>query len=103
MSDSYMNSSIRARMYDRPWQRWAWVAAVLVSFGLLAPPLFFIAAKKRVVALWVPAAYAVFAWGTPLVASILGNGKNWSGAVLAFTWLVAVVHAAIVDMEWKRG
>ncbi|MGW7820129.1 hypothetical protein ACWGLF_18825 [Streptomyces puniciscabiei] len=103
MSSPYVNAPIRARMYGSTLHKVVWVVAVVVSAGLLAPPLFFIAAKKRVVAMYVPALYAVFAWGTPIVASLVGNAKNWSGGVLVFTLIVAAVHAAILDTDWKAG
>ncbi|MEU6497560.1 hypothetical protein ABZ890_45645 [Streptomyces sp. NPDC046984] len=90
-------------MYSSTVHKVIWVVVVVASAGLLAPPLFFIAAKKRVVAMYVPALYAVFAWGTPIVASVVGNGKNWSGGVLAFTMIVTAVHAAILDIDWKSG
>ncbi|MET7937683.1 hypothetical protein [Streptomyces sp. NPDC005322] len=103
MTNPYMNSPIRARMYAEPKHKWAWVAAVGVSFGLLAPPLFFIAAKKRVVSMAVPMLYAAVIWGMAVVASLVGNPKNWSGGVLAFAWIISAVHAAILDADWKRG
>ncbi|MEU2876895.1 hypothetical protein [Streptomyces sp. NPDC007070] len=103
MSNPYLNAPIRTRMYSSTVHKVVWIVVVVASAGLLAPPLFFIAAKKRVVAMYVPALYAVFAWGTPITASLVGNAKNWSGGVLVFTLIVAAVHAAILDTDWKTG
>ncbi|MEU6557062.1 hypothetical protein ABZ915_43495 [Streptomyces sp. NPDC046915] len=103
MSNPYVNAPIRAWMYAATAHKVIWVVVVVASAGLLAPPLFFIAAKKRVVAMYVPALYAVFAWGTPIVASLAGKAKNWSGGVLVFTLIIAAVHAAILDTDWKAG
>ncbi|MET7904364.1 hypothetical protein [Streptomyces sp. NPDC005336] len=50
----------------------------------------------------VPALYAAVIWGTAVVASLVGNPKNWSGGFLAFAWIISAVHAAILDAEWKR-
>ncbi|MET7609260.1 hypothetical protein [Streptomyces avermitilis] len=103
MSSPYINAPIRARMYGSTLHKVVWVVVVVLSAGLLAPPLFFIAAKRRVVAMYVPTLYAIFAWGTPMVASLIGNAKNWSGGVLVFTLIVAAVHAAILDTDWKAA
>ncbi|MET9145624.1 hypothetical protein ACFUCQ_03250 [Streptomyces sp. NPDC057197] len=103
MANPYMTSSIRARMYAQTWHKWVWIVAVVGSAGLLAPVLFFIAAKKRVVALYVPAVYAAFAWGAPIAATLTGNPRNWEGGVLLFTLVVAAAHAALLDTDWKSG
>ncbi|MEU6676983.1 hypothetical protein [Streptomyces sp. NPDC046925] len=103
MSSSHLNAPIHARMYAKTLHKVIWVAAIVVSAGLLAPPLFFIAAKKRVVSMAVPAIYAVIIYGSVIVATILGNSKNWEGLVLAITLIVAAVHAAILDTQWKPG
>ncbi|MGW7530610.1 hypothetical protein [Streptomyces sp. NPDC054783] len=89
-------------MYSSTVHKVVWVV-VVVSAGLPAPPMFFVAAKKRVVAMYVPALYAIFARGTPIVASLVGNAKHWSGGVLVFTLIVAAVHAAILHSDWKAG
>ncbi|WP_405781125.1 hypothetical protein [Streptomyces sp. NBC_00859] len=73
----------------------------MVSVGLLAPPLFFIAAKKRVVSTVVPVVYAVLVHGSSALGPTLGNPKKWMGGVLAITMIVAAVHAAILDAGWK--
>ncbi|MGJ3560308.1 hypothetical protein ACR6C2_24490 [Streptomyces sp. INA 01156] len=80
MGNPYINAPIRARMYTTALHKVVWVVAVVVSAGLLAPPLFFIAAKKRVVRLAVPAAYAAVIYGSAILGSVLGNPKNWVGA-----------------------
>ncbi|MEV8316252.1 hypothetical protein AB0Q95_18970 [Streptomyces sp. NPDC059900] len=103
MSSSHLNAPIRARMYAKTPHKVIWVVAIVVSAGLLAPPLFFIAAKKRVVSMAVPVFYAVIIYGSVIVATILGNSKNWEGLVLALTMIVAAVHAALLDTEWKPG
>ena len=54
MSNPYVNASIRARMYATTTHKVIWVVMVVLSAGLLAPPLFFIAARKRVVSMLVP-------------------------------------------------
>ncbi|MER5442723.1 hypothetical protein [Streptomyces sp. NPDC002790] len=103
MSDSYVNAPIRARMYANIWHKVIWVVVVVLSAGLLAPPLFFIAAKKRVVSMIVPIVYAALIYGSAVLASVFGNPKNWVGGVLAITMIVAAVHAAILDTDWKSG
>ncbi|MFC7988982.1 hypothetical protein ACFUV2_06670 [Streptomyces pilosus] len=103
MSNPYINAPIRARMYTTTLQKVVWVVAVVVSAGLLAPPLFFIAAKKRVVSLAVSAVYAAVIYGSAILGSVLGNPKNWVGGVLAITMIISAVHAAIVDTDWKPG
>ncbi|MFD5908108.1 hypothetical protein ACFWHL_05275 [Streptomyces massasporeus] len=51
----------------------------------------------------VPAVYAVIIYGSAVLGSVLGNPKNWVGGVLAITMIVAAVHAAILDADWKPG
>ncbi|MEV8428272.1 hypothetical protein [Streptomyces chartreusis] len=103
MSNPYINAPIRARMHASTSQKVIWVVVTALSAGLLAPPLFFIAAKKRVVSMIVPTVYAVIIYGSAILGPALGNPKNWMGGVLAITMIVAVVHAAIVDTDWKPG
>lgn len=103
MSSSHLNAPIQARMYSKVLHKVLWVVAIVVSAGLLAPPLFFIAAKKRVVSMTVPVIYAVIIYGSVIVATIVGNSKNWEGLVLAITMIAAAVHAAILDTDWKPG
>jgi hypothetical protein len=90
-------------MYTNSRHKVVWVAVVVLSAGLLAPPLFFIAAKKRVVTMTVPAVYGVIIYGSAILGSVLGNPRNWTGGVLAITMIVAAVHAAILDTDWKPG
>ncbi|WP_206317838.1 hypothetical protein [Streptomyces composti] len=80
-----------------------WVVAVALSAGLLEPPLFFVAAKKRVVSMATPAACAAVIYGSAALGSTLGNPKNRSGGVLAITMITAAVHAAVLDTDWKPG
>lgn len=101
MSNPYINAPIRARMYTSTLHKMVWVVAVAASAGLLAPPLFFIAAKKRVVSMAVPAVYALIIYGSAILGSLLGNPKNWVGGVLSITMIIAAVHAAILDTDWK--
>ncbi|MFF3906145.1 hypothetical protein ACFYZJ_09050 [Streptomyces sp. NPDC001848] len=75
----------------------------MLFVGLLAPPLFFIAAKKRVISRAVPVVYAAIIYGSAVLGSVLGNPKNWMVGVLAITMIDAAVHAAILDTEWKSG
>ncbi|MDQ0934422.1 hypothetical protein [Streptomyces turgidiscabies] len=103
MSSPHINAPIQARMYTNTLHKVIWVVVVVASGGLLAPPLFFIAAKKRVVSMAVPAVYAVIIYGSAVLGSVLGNPKNWVGGVLAITMIVAAVHAAILDADWKPG
>ncbi|MGW7028904.1 hypothetical protein ACWGFX_17175 [Streptomyces xanthophaeus] len=103
MTNPYINAPIQARMYASTVHKVVWVIAVVATAGLLAPPLFFIAAKKRVVSMAVPAAYAVIIYGTAFPGSIVGNPKNWVGGVLSITMIAAAVHAAILDTDWKPG
>ncbi|WP_432762273.1 hypothetical protein [Streptomyces sp. NBC_00069] len=103
MTNPYINAPIQARMYANTGHKVVWVVAVVATAGLLAPPLFFIAAKKRVVSMAVPAVYAAVIYGTAFLGSILGNPKNWVGGVLSITMIVAAVHAAILDADWKPG
>lgn len=103
MSSSHINAPIQARMYANSQHKVIWVVAVVLSAGLLAPPLFFVAAKKRVVSMAVPAAYAAIIYGSAILGSMLGNPKNWMGGVLAITMIIAAVHAAILDTDWKPG
>ncbi|MFE6767730.1 hypothetical protein [Streptomyces griseus] len=103
MSSPHINAPIQARMYMKAMHRVIWVVAVVASAGLLAPPLFFIAAKKRVVTMAVPAVYAVIIYGTAVLGSLLGNPKNWVGGVLSITMIIAAVHASILDADWKQG
>ncbi|MFF9089584.1 hypothetical protein ACF1BE_24770 [Streptomyces sp. NPDC014991] len=103
MSNPYINAPIRARMYTSTPHKVIWVVVVVASAGLLAPPLFFVAAKKRVVSMAVPAIYAVTVYGSAFVGSLLGNPKNWVGGVLSITMIIAAVHAAILDTDWKPG
>ncbi|MEU6054161.1 hypothetical protein ABZ829_27540 [Streptomyces xanthochromogenes] len=103
MSNSHMNAPIRAHMYANKPHKVIWIVLVVASAGLLAPPLFFFAAKKRVVTMAVPAVYAVVIYGTAFVGSILGNPRNWVGGVLAITMIIAAVHAATLDTDWKSG
>ncbi|MCT4356287.1 hypothetical protein M5362_24460 [Streptomyces sp. Je 1-79] len=42
-------------------------------------------------------------YGTAVLGSLVGNPKNWVGGVLAITMIVAAVHAAILDADWKQG
>ncbi|MFE3184337.1 hypothetical protein ACFXKR_26225 [Streptomyces violascens] len=88
-------------MYAHTQHKVIWIAAVVVSVGLLAPPLFFIAAKKRVVSMAVPAVYAAVVYGSAMAETVLGNPKNWAGGVLTITMIVAAVHAAVLDADWK--
>ncbi|ARX85115.1 hypothetical protein SMD44_04573 [Streptomyces alboflavus] len=90
-------------MYAKTLHKVIWVVAVVASLGLLAPPLFFVAAKKRVVSMAVPVIYAVIIYGSAMAATVLGNPKNWEGGVLTITMIVAAVHAAILDTDWKPG
>ena len=81
MSSSHINAPIRAHMYANTRHKVIWVAAVVVSAGLLAPPLFFVAAKKRVVSMTVPAIYAAIIYGsaiaeTDLVIRRTGQGES---------------------------
>ncbi|MGW2814156.1 hypothetical protein [Streptomyces sp. NPDC001415] len=101
MSSSHINAPIRAHMYANTQHKVIWLAAVVLSAGLLAPPLFFIAAKKRVVSMSVPAVYAAIIYGSAMVETVLGNPKNWAGGVLTITMIAAAVHAAILDTDWK--
>lgn len=103
MTSTHINAPIQARMYANAVHKVVWVVAVVASAGLLAPPLFFIAAKKRVVSMALPAVYAAIIYGSAVLGSILGNPKNWVGGVLAITMIVAAVHAAILDVDWKPG
>ncbi|MBP0935381.1 MULTISPECIES: hypothetical protein [Streptomyces] len=103
MTNPYINAPIQARMYAHTVHKVVWVVAVVATAGLLAPPLFFIAAKKRVVSMVVPAVYAAIVYGTTFLGSILGNPKNWVGGVLLITMIAAAVHAAILDADWKPG
>ncbi|CAL9357414.1 hypothetical protein [Streptomyces sp. enrichment culture] len=103
MTSPHMGASIQARMYASIWHKVVWVVALVASAGLLAPPLFFIAAKKRVVSMAVPAVYAAIIYGTAVPGSLVGNPKNWVGGVLAITMIVAAVHASILDADWKQG
>lgn len=103
MSNPYINAPIRAQMYTSTLHKVIWVVVVVASAGLLAPPLFFIAAKKRVVSMAVPAVYALIIYGSAILGSLLGNPKNWVGGVLSITMIIAAVHAAILDTDWKPG
>lgn len=103
MANPYINAPIQARMYARTMHKVVWIVAVVASAGLLAPPLFFIAAKKRVVSMAVPVVYAAIIYGAAFLSSIFGNPKNWMGGVLSITMIVAAVHAAILDADWKPG
>ncbi|WJV47338.1 hypothetical protein [Streptomyces flavofungini] len=103
MTSSHLNAPIQARMYAKPLHKVIWVIAVVASVGLLAPPLFFVAAKKRVVSMAVPVAYAVVVYGSAMAATVLGNPKNWEGGVLTITMIAAAAHAAILDMDGKPG
>ncbi|NJP52881.1 hypothetical protein HCJ93_23140 [Streptomyces sp. SBST2-5] len=103
MSDSYINAPIRARMHTTTLHKATWVVAVALSAGLLEPPLFFVAAKKRVVSMATPAACAAVIYGSAALGSTLGNPKNRSGGVLAITMITAAVHAAVLDTDWKPG
>ncbi|MFI8861155.1 hypothetical protein ACIGW5_31985 [Streptomyces prasinus] len=103
MSSSHINAPIRASMYANAQHKVIWVVAVVLSAGLLAPPLFFIAAKKRVASMAVSAVYAAIIYGSAILGSLLGNPKNWVGGVLAITMIIAAVHAAILDADWKSG
>ncbi|ALU94996.1 hypothetical protein WQO_17680 [Streptomyces globisporus C-1027] len=90
-------------MYSNALHKVVWVVVVVASAGLLAPPLFFIAAKKRVVSMAVLAVYAVAIDGSAVLGSVLGNSGNRVGGVLAITMIIAAVHAAIRDADWKPG
>ncbi|MFC9126590.1 hypothetical protein ACFT4A_07070 [Streptomyces sp. NPDC057099] len=90
-------------MYANSWHKVIWVVVVVLSAGLLVPPLFFIAAKKRVVSMAVPAVYAAVIYGSAILGSLLGNPKNWVGGVLSITMITGAVHAAILDVDWKPG
>ncbi|WP_433571249.1 hypothetical protein [Streptomyces sp. CA-251247] len=103
MSSSHLNAPIQARMYTSTLHKVIWVVVVVLSAGLLAPPLFFIAAKKRVVSMAVPAVYAAIIYGSAILGSVLGNPKNWVGGVLAITMIIAAVHAANLGRDWKFG
>ncbi|WP_433341112.1 hypothetical protein [Streptomyces sp. CA-253872] len=103
MSNPYLEAPLRARMYAKTWHKPVWVAAVVLSAGLLAPPLFFIAAKKRVVPLAVPALYAAVIYGTAFLSDAAGNRGNWAGGVLLVALITAAVHAAILDTDWKTA
>ncbi|WP_306334302.1 hypothetical protein [Streptomyces sp. KL118A] len=103
MSSSHLNTPIRARMYANTLHKVIWIVAIVVSAGLLAPPLFFIAAKKRVVSVAVPLIYAMVVYGSVVAATFLGNAKNWEGLVLVIATVIAAVHAAILDTDWKPG
>ncbi|MFD5627532.1 hypothetical protein [Streptomyces sp. NPDC127072] len=103
MSSSHINAPLRAHMYTNTLHKVIWVVVVVLSAGLLAPPLFFIAAKKRVVSMAVPAVYAAIIYGSAVLGSVVGNPKNWVGGVLAITMIIAAVHAAILDTDWKAG
>ncbi|MFJ9478786.1 hypothetical protein ACIRRI_27835 [Streptomyces mirabilis] len=103
MSNPYITAPIRACMYATTGHKVIWVVIVVASAGLLAPPLFYIAAKKRVISMLVPVVYAVIIYGSAFLGSLVGNPKNWVGGVLAITMIVAAVHAAILDTDWKPG
>ncbi|MEV6499754.1 hypothetical protein [Streptomyces prunicolor] len=103
MSSSHINAPIQARKYANTQHKVIWVIVVVLSAGLLAPPLFFIAAKKRVVSMAVPVVYAAIIYGSAVLGSVLGNPKNWMGGVLAISMIIAAVHAAILDTDWKPG
>ncbi|CAM5405808.1 hypothetical protein PV689_01870 [Streptomyces sp. ATCC51928] len=103
MSSPHINAPIQARMYTKAMHRVIWVVAVVASAGLLAPPLFFIAAKKRVATMAVPAVYAVIIYGSAVLGSLLGNPKNWVGGALSITMIIAAVHASILDADRKQG
>ena len=98
-----MRRSARVCTHARTPHKVIWVVAVVASAGLLAPPLFFIAAKKRVVSMGVPVVYALAIYGTAVLGSVVGNPKNWTGGVLAISMIIAAVHAAILDNDWKPG
>ncbi|MEW2083479.1 hypothetical protein [Streptomyces sp. NPDC005283] len=102
MANPYINAPIRARMYESSAHKVKWVVAVVLSGGLLAPALFFIAAKKGVVSFAPAAIYAGIIVSVALIGQTLfGNPGNWVGGVLALTMITAAVHAAILDMDWK--
>ncbi|MET7784852.1 hypothetical protein ABZT28_56265 [Streptomyces sp. NPDC005388] len=103
MSNPYITAPIHARMYATTAHKVIWVVVVAASAGLLAPPLFYIAAKKRAISMLVPVVYAVIIYGSASLGSLVGNPKNWVGGVLAITMIVASVHAAILDTDWKPG
>ncbi|MCT9078790.1 hypothetical protein [Streptomyces fulvoviolaceus] len=102
-SSPHINAPIRARMYTSGKHKTTWIITVVVTAGLLAPPLFFIAAKKGVTSMATPAVYAAIIYGSAFLGSLLGNPRNWMGGVLAITMVIAAVHAAILDTDWKPG
>ncbi|MCX4824879.1 hypothetical protein OG883_34505 [Streptomyces sp. NBC_01142] len=104
MANPYINAPIRARMYESSAHKVKWVVAVVLSAGLLAPALFFIAAKKGVISFAPAAIYAGIIYPVGMLGQPLtGNPGNWVGGVLAITMIVAAVHAAILDTDWKPG
>ncbi|MFF4248628.1 hypothetical protein ACFYY2_29745 [Streptomyces sp. NPDC001822] len=104
MTNPYITTPIRARMYANNKHRAIWVTAVVLSAGLVAPPLFFIAAKKGVVSFAPAAIYAAIIVLFGLIGqSVFGNPGNWIGGVLALTMITAAAHAAILDVDWKPG
>lgn len=103
MSSPHINEPIQARMYANMLYKVISVAVLPLSGGLLAPPLFLIAAKKRVVSMVVPAVYAVIIYGSVALGALLGNPRNWTGGILAITMITGAVHAAILDVDWKPG
>ncbi|GAA2764968.1 hypothetical protein GCM10010103_40090 [Streptomyces paradoxus] len=51
----------------------------------------------------ISSGFGMIIYGSALLGSVLGNPKNWVGGVLAITMIVAAVHAAILDADWKPG
>lgn len=48
MSTPYLNAPIRARMYKSTMHKLIWVGVLVLSLGLLAPALFFVAPRRNV-------------------------------------------------------
>lgn len=49
---------------------------MVVASAYFAPPLFFIAARKRVVSMAVLTVYALIIYGSAVLRSVLGNPKT---------------------------
>ncbi|MFJ8934200.1 hypothetical protein ACIRL0_00560 [Streptomyces sp. NPDC102365] len=96
-TNSHMTYAPRPRMFNAPWQCWAWAALPLVSMSLLAFLPFVIAWRRDVVPPWVP---GVYAFGSAIVLGFAVVKPDVNALFPIAVWalmITAIVHVLLLD------
>ncbi|MEU5702867.1 hypothetical protein ACFFS2_34745 [Streptomyces aurantiacus] len=97
VTNNHMTYTPRLRMFNAPWQRWAWAALPLVSMSVLAFLPFVFAWKRGVVPPRVPGVYTL---GSAIVFGFAVVQPDVNVLFAVCVWalmLTAVVHVLLLD------